>query len=240
MKFIRLYVVLFLSLLSFQNYAQIEKDSIIISKELIRITFTNKMKIADLEKIKQGLFEIGVQLTYFYYEFDENEYLKRIYARIVYEDKISDSIYMYEITDENSMRIGKGKITDDNNLSKSNNKTRIKKYDIGPIYPGCEKKKTEIKRFECFNNKILKYVKKNFNNSIARQLNLRPGIKKIYIMFTIDKNGNIFQIRSRASHILLEKEAIRVVGSLPTIIPAKLNGKSKSALFSLPVTIMVQ
>ncbi len=251
MRFIKLYIVLFIGLLSLQSVAQVEKDSIIISKEHISITFTNKMKNSDLEKIKQDLLGIDTQLTYYYLEFDDNKFLKRIYARILFQDKTSESIYIYEITEDTPMSIEKGTSTKDNKpdvtkgqtQSKSElNKTQatIKKVDFGPIFPGCEKKKTESRINECFKMKTLKFVKKNFNNSIAGNLNLSLGKKMIYIMFTVDKNGNVFQIKSSASHIQLEKEAIRVVGILPKMIPGKLNGKAVSVNYSLPISLIVQ
>jgi len=74
-----------------------------------------------------------------------------------------------------------------------------------PVFPGCKGSKEQKKK--CFGLKMKLFIKKNFNSNLAQDLGLSPGIKKIFIQFTIDKNGNITNLKARAPHKRLENEA---------------------------------
>ena len=62
----------------------------------------------------------------------------------------------------------------------------------------------------------------NFNAQLARELDLSPGKKKVYIQFKIMKTGEIEIVGARAPHPELEEEARRVMNLLPEIKPGKL------------------
>ena len=55
------------------------------------------------------------------------------------------------------------------------------------------------------------------------------------MVFVIDKDGNITNIRSRGPDKILEKEAERIVGLLPKMIPGKQRGKPVKVPYSLPI-----
>ena len=78
----------------------------------------------------------------------------------------------------------------------------------------------------------------NFNTDIAKYLGL-SGIQRISVIFKIDKNGNVVDVRSRGPHPSLEKEAIRVINMLPRIKPGTKNGKPVIVPYSLPITFQV-
>lgn len=105
-----------------------------------------------------------------------------------------------------------------------------------PIYPGCEDDKYPKK---CLQESISKHVNQNFDTHIANSLGLKSGKKRVYVMFTIDKNGNISKIRARAPHEALEEEALRVIKSLPQMIPGEHNGKIVAVKYVLPITLVV-
>ncbi len=107
-----------------------------------------------------------------------------------------------------------------------------------PIYPGCKGTKAELK--ECLQDKIAKHVNSKFNADLASDLGLTPGVKKIFVMFKIDKNGNITDVQARAPHKRLEAEAIRVVESLPKMIPGKQRGRPVGVKYSLPIAFKVE
>ncbi|MGV8945948.1 MAG: energy transducer TonB [Lutibacter sp.] len=107
-----------------------------------------------------------------------------------------------------------------------------------PVYPGCKGSKAELK--ECLQDKIAKHVNSKFNADLASDLGLTPGIKKIIVMFTIDKNGNIADVQARAPHKKLEAEAIRVVESLPKMTPGKQRGRAVGVKYSLPIAFKVE
>jgi len=87
--------------------------------------------------------------------------------------------------------------------------------------------------------KISKFVQKKFNTELASDLGL-SGRQKISVIFKIDKNGNITGVRSRAPHPRLEKEAARVINSLPKMKPGKQRGKAVIVPYSLPIIFQVQ
>jgi protein TonB len=107
-----------------------------------------------------------------------------------------------------------------------------------PIYPGCKGSKAELK--ECLQDAIANHVNRKFNANLASDLGLSPGVKKIFVMFKIDKTGNITDVQARAPHKRLEAEAIRVVESLPKMIPGKQRGRAVGVKYSLPIAFKVE
>ena len=252
MKFIKLYLVLFISQLSFHSYAQVENDSIIISKELINITFTNKNTITDLGNIKQDLSKIGVRLSYSMMEVDENKFLKKISAKIVYPDQTFESIYQYELNATNSIGFykkfhvkktikysAKEAIESINNIT-NNDSIKIPKVDTKPIYPKCEKYKKEVDRVNCTSKSVQKFVSKKFNTKLSQKLGLSPGKKRIFIMFTINEQGNAVDIDTRAPHEGLNTEAKRVLSLLPKMIPGKYKGKPVEVKYSMLLNFIIR
>ena len=108
-----------------------------------------------------------------------------------------------------------------------------------PVFPGCEKKKGNNARKACMSEKISRFVNKKFNTDLASELGL-SGRQRINVIFKIDKSGNITNIRARAPHPGLEKEAKRVIGLLPKMQPGKQRGKSVTVPYSLPILFQVQ
>jgi len=106
-----------------------------------------------------------------------------------------------------------------------------------PIYPGCVGTRAQMRK--CFNDKINKLIRKNFRSSLAKDLGLSPGIKKIFVQFTIDKNGDIINIKTRAPHKSLEKEAIRVIKLLPKMTPGKQRNRNVNVSYMQPIIFKV-
>jgi len=106
-----------------------------------------------------------------------------------------------------------------------------------PIFPGCKGNKAQRKK--CLQEKITEHVNRKFNTELAGELGLEQGNKKVYVQFRIDKTGTITDIRARGPHIRLEKEAIRVVRSLPKMIPGMQRGRAVSVRYTLPITLRV-
>lgn len=107
-----------------------------------------------------------------------------------------------------------------------------------PIFPGCTGSKTELKN--CFNEKMQKHFGKKFNTDLPNELGLAPGNKRIIMLFKIDKNGEITDIRAKAPHPKLQAEAIRIINLLPKMIPGKQRGKPVGVKYTLPMRISVE
>lgn len=108
-----------------------------------------------------------------------------------------------------------------------------------PVFPGCEKEKSNDAKRQCMSDKIQDFVNKKFNTDLAGELGL-SGKQRISVMFKIDKNGDVVNIMARAPHPGLEKEAKRVIGLLPKMQPGKQRGKSVTVPYSLPILFQVQ
>jgi len=108
-----------------------------------------------------------------------------------------------------------------------------------PIFPGCEKLDKNLRKM-CLQNQIKKHVAANFNTSLANKLDLASGKKRVYVVFKINKNGDVVDLRARGPHKRLEMEAMRVVKLLPKMIPGKLRGKPVGVKYTLPITFIVE
>jgi len=107
-----------------------------------------------------------------------------------------------------------------------------------PKFPGCESISSNDEAMECTSQKVAAFVDENFNKKLAKQNGL-SGRQRISVIFKIDTQGNVINVRSRASSPVLEKEAIRVVGSLPQFTPGKHEGELITVPYSLPISFNV-
>lgn len=104
-----------------------------------------------------------------------------------------------------------------------------------PVFPGCEK---ESNKRACFNKMMQKHISKNFRYpEIAQEMGVQG---RVSIMFTIQKDGSIGNVRMRGPDKNLEKEAARIIGKLPRMTPGKQRGRAVRVPFSIPITFKLQ
>jgi len=108
-----------------------------------------------------------------------------------------------------------------------------------PVFPGCEKFKDKKKQFACFSKRIGLFVNKRFETDVAAENNL-TGRQRISVTFTIDKNGEVVDVKAMARHPELIKEAIKAVNLLPKMTPAKHDGRNVSVTYALPIIFKVE
>jgi len=113
------------------------------------------------------------------------------------------------------------------------------KVEVVPVYPGCEKKKTNEDRKKCMSDKITKLVSKRFNTNVASDYGI-SGLQRIQTQFTVDKNGNITDVKIRTPHPVLEKEAKRVIDKIPSMTPGYQQNKPVGVIYNLPIKFMVK
>lgn len=107
-----------------------------------------------------------------------------------------------------------------------------------PLYPGCEGTNQEKK--DCFSDKINGHVKEHFNSQLANDLNIAHGTQRIYALFTINRQGNIVNIKVRGPHRVLAQEIIRVLLLLPQMTAGKQSGRFVDVIYSLPIIFKVE
>tara|TARA_R110002074_G_scaffold96401_2_gene209474 strand:- start:5909 stop:6628 length:720 start_codon:yes stop_codon:yes gene_type:complete len=107
-----------------------------------------------------------------------------------------------------------------------------------PIFPGCKGNNQELK--DCFNKKIQQHFQKKFDSDLPNELGLSPGKKRVIMLFKIDELGNIIDIRTKAPHPKLDKEAQRIIKLLPKMKPGQQQGKAVRVKYTLPMRIDVE
>jgi hypothetical protein len=113
------------------------------------------------------------------------------------------------------------------------NRMILKDVEIAPVYNGCEElSEEEIK--ECFNNKVSTFIKREFNLSLSKDLNLSEP-NQVEAFFIINENGNLTGMKVRNSELTIQAEILRVLRKIPVMKPAIHNGKSVAVLCSIIV-----
>jgi len=103
-----------------------------------------------------------------------------------------------------------------------------------PVFPGCEQEKTEEDKRTCFQQQMLKHIRKNFRYpEIAQELGLQG---RVSVVFTVQKDGSIGNVRLKGPHESLEKEAARIISKLPKLQPGKQRGTPVKVPYSIPIT----
>lgn len=125
----------------------------------------------------------------------------------------------------------------------SSNKASHKKIpfaviDHGPVFPGCEDITDPKAQKKCFSSKMNDFVMTHFDTELLKK-EVSKGIKRITVIFTIDTEGKIVNIKAEAKNDLAAQEAIRTVRQLPKMIPGKQNGKAIEVVYTLPIIYKV-
>ncbi len=106
-----------------------------------------------------------------------------------------------------------------------------------PEFKSTPKNLNREEKQKYFQKEIKNTISKNFNTSVCLEL---KGKQKIHTQFKIDKKGNIIDIKVRAPHPKLEKEALRVLNLLPQFIPARQRDKAIPVVYSFPIIFQVE
>ncbi len=149
-----------------------------------------------------------------------------------------EKLYVRLLEIRENLEVGKASNNESVEFTEEMKKEGILFYKIeqAPIFPDCEGAENSK---DCFRKSIQQHVGRNFNTDLAKNLGLEPREKKVYVIFKVDVNGLITDVRARAAHKVLEKEAIRVVKSLPKMQAGELDGKKVAVKYALPITFKI-
>ncbi|MGB3145888.1 MAG: energy transducer TonB [Maribacter sp.] len=104
-----------------------------------------------------------------------------------------------------------------------------------PVFPGCE---SAPDKRACFNEMIQKHIGKNFRYpEIAQEMGVQG---RVSVMFVIQKDGSIGNVRMRGPDKNLEAEAARIINKLPKMTPGKQRGRAVRVPFSIPINFKLQ
>ncbi|MEN8835650.1 MAG: energy transducer TonB [Polaribacter sp.] len=107
-----------------------------------------------------------------------------------------------------------------------------------PIFKGCEGLSKENNK-KCFDQKMIKFVQRNFNVQLANEIGLRSGKYRIQTQFIIDNTGQVVDIKIRAPHIRLKQETQELIQKLPRFTPGQQGSKSVNVRYTLPISFLV-
>jgi protein TonB len=106
-----------------------------------------------------------------------------------------------------------------------------------PVFPGCTGKNNSELR-DCFSKKMQEHIRKNFKYPESA---LEMGVHgRVTVLFAIDAKGKVTAIKSRGPAQLLEKEAERIIGLLPTMKPGSQRGKPVKVPYSIPIHFKIE
>ncbi|GMN12001.1 hypothetical protein MTsPCn9_33030 [Croceitalea sp. MTPC9] len=104
-----------------------------------------------------------------------------------------------------------------------------------PVFPGCE---GSSNKKACFQEMMQKHIRKNFRYpEIAQEMGVQG---RVSVVFVIQKDGSIGNIRMRGPDKNLEAEAMRIIKKLPKMTPGKQRGRAVKVPFSIPITFKLQ
>ena len=86
---------------------------------------------------------------------------------------------------------------------------------------------------------LLKYIAEHLRYPARAQENGIQG--RVVVQFVVTKTGSIGEVKVvRSKDPDLDKEAVRVVKTLPNFVPGKMNGHSVNVWYTLPITFKLQ
>ena len=134
--------------------------------------------------------------------------------------------------------------------------------DRVPVYPGCDENLSNQELRNCMSKNIQEHINKNFDTSIIEKLRtdketenkLDEKLKelsslvskvdlerktRIYVRFTISKNGEIANVEARSAHPDLSKASEDAVKSLPKMKPGMHKEENVNVIYTLPITLLI-
>lgn len=162
---------------------------------------------------------------------------------IVEDDKVNaeDEIKTQDELKETTTAFGQSdfdKGTDDRNV------VRIHKEEIvvEEKKPVEEKVFTAVEQMPQFpggDGELLKHIQKNLKYPPVAMENNIQG--RVVVQFVVTKTGKVGEVKVvRGKDPDLDKEAVRVVKTLPDFIPGKMNGQAVAVWYTLPITFKLQ
>ncbi len=105
-----------------------------------------------------------------------------------------------------------------------------------PYFGDCGKIKNNIKKSQCTLGLIQQFIRDNYElPDIAREMGYEGTV---LLQFTVNRKGKVVNaniLRGVAGSV--DKEALRVINSLPQFVPGKNLDKPASVLYSVPIKI---
>ncbi len=163
---------------------------------------------------------------------------------IVDDDKVKaeDEIKNQDDLKETTTAFGQSdfdKGTDDRNVVREHKDEIVveekKPVEENKVFAAVE----QMPQFPGGESALMQYISKNIKYPPVAMENGIQG--RVVVQFVVTKTGKIGEVKiARGKDPDLDKEAMRVVKSLPDFIPGKMNGQAVNVWYTLPVTFKLQ
>ncbi|WP_289858914.1 energy transducer TonB [uncultured Muribaculum sp.] len=163
---------------------------------------------------------------------------------IVDDDKVKaeDEIKNQDDLKETTTAFGQSdfdKGTDDRNVVREHKDEIVveekKPVEENKVFSAVE----QMPQFPGGESALMQYISKNIKYPPVAMENGIQG--RVVVQFVVTKTGKIGEVKiARGKDPDLDKEAMRVVKSLPDFIPGKMNGQAVNVWYTLPVTFKLQ
>ena len=115
---------------------------------------------------------------------------------------------------------------------------KITEVDVAPVAQGCEGEQQQRAQMQCLQAKINHHIKNNYRYPEEAKENKITG--RVIVRFLIDSKGNVQEVEVvRSAHELLDREAMRVISTLPPFQPAQKNGENVAVEFHFPLNFQL-
>jgi len=108
-----------------------------------------------------------------------------------------------------------------------------------PLFSHCNRSASREEKQACFQKGVMEHIQKNFKYpAISKEMGIS---ERIIVNFHVSKVGkivNVQVVRGQDKH--LKAEALRLVKSIPTLVPAKQRGQAVSVSFTVPISFTLQ
>jgi protein TonB len=163
---------------------------------------------------------------------------------IVEDDKVKaeDEIKTQDELKETTTAFGQSdfdKGTDDRNVVREHKDEVVveekKPVEENKVFTAVE----QMPQFPGGEEALMKYIQSHLKYPPVAMENNIQG--RVVVQFVVTKTGKIGEIKvARSKDPDLDKEAVRVVKTLPDFIPGKMNGQAVAVWYTLPITFKLQ
>ena len=213
----------------------------------VQMQYNDKKQIIKVSAI----FSTGIlEIIYFY---NNKGLLVRCVKNLFQSDNVTQFVYNIVHTRFDSYDNWVMRILTDIKTGEKTTETRVIEYydsaastnfsennDISdnkevPVYSAVE----QMPEFPGGEEELMKYISRNIKYPTMAMENNIQG--RVVVQFVVTKTGKIGEVKVvRSKDPDLDKEAVRVVKSLPNFIPGKMNGQAVNVWYTLPITFNIE
>ena len=107
---------------------------------------------------------------------------------------------------------------------------KVTSKEIAPVWKGCE---DSGDKKACFNKMLTQHIKENIKYSKNSKGEWIRG--KAIVKMEVNEKGNVMVNSVDGKSPVLNKEAKRLMESIPTMTPGKLAGKPRAIKYTIPI-----